>query len=376
MSILMGCSEENPVPETSNYLKIQTSIPETRALKTAFAANDEMAIYVKSSASLTAGWYNEVTGVSKATYSGSAWTLNPNVMLNANAAYVYAYFPYSSLVTDPEAVPVSTAAQLDYLYSGLPNTASSTNNNLALSMSHAQSNFRFNIIDLGYSGVGLLKYIRIANKGDKAVLYTQGTLNISSGIVTGKHGANQAYTIADINKTIQVGNGWETGLPSAMVIPFTPAAQGDVEFIFQIDDKTFTIDCPVQADGYARGQQYTFNLKLSGRNLVLNQNDITIEPWGDNSVDLGDVVARGNSVIYSLTTQTASQTVTLPALNVSDAEVAFGDGQTAPYAPNLQHTYAAPGPYQVIINSEAPLTTATFQMSSVTEIDLSGMNPK
>lgn len=374
VSILAGCSDEKPEVNNSNYLTIQTSIPDTRALKSVFVVNDEMGVYVKSSASLTAGWYNEVADVCKATYSGSVWSLAPNVVLNNSTAYIYAYYPFSAQVTNPEAVPVTTTAQLDYLYSGSANTASSSANTLSLNMAHAQANFRFNVINLGYSGVGVLKSIRIANKNGKTTLFTAGTLNIATGQITGNPGANNGYTIADINKKVEADGGWTTGLPSAMVIPFSPTAKGDIEFTIELDEKAFVIECPTLADGYVAGQQYTFNLKLSGRNLVLEDGDITIQPWGDNSVDLGDVVTRGNSVIYTLTTKAPNQAITLPALNVSVAEVTFGDGQSATYTANLQHTYATAGTYQVTINTENELTRATFtNMGAVTELDLSGM---
>ena len=374
VSIFTGCSEESPVLNEASYLSIETTIPTTRGLKTSFVANDEMAIFAKSSASLTGNWYNDATSASKATYNGSSWSLNPNIMLNSNTAYIFAYYPYSSQATDPEAVPVSTVAQLDYLYGGSSNTASSTSNTLALNMAHAQANFRFNVSNQGYSGVGLLKSITIANKSGKKVLFTEGTLNIATGVVTGKTGANSAYAIADINKNIEIGGNWASTLPSAMIIPFNPTAKGDVEFIFNIDDKIYTIECPTQTNGYIRGQQYTFNLKLSGRDLVLNQEDITIEPWGDNSVDLDDVVTRGNSVAYTVTTSSPNQSIALPALNAAKGEVSFGDGQTGTYSTNLQHTYEAAGTYQVVINTESALTQATFkEMGSVTEIDFSGM---
>lgn len=373
-SILVGCSDEKPEVNNSNYLTIQTSIPNARALKTAFAENDEMAVYVKSAASLTAEWYNDVAAVCKATYRGGAWSLAPNVVLNSNTAYVYAYYPFSSLVTDPEAVPVSTTAQLDYLYGGSANTASSTVNTLALNMAHSQTNFRFNVINVDYGGVGVLKSICIANKSGKTTLYTEGTLNIATGQITGKSGANTGYTIGDINKTVEADGGWITDLPSAMVIPFNPEAKGDIEFIIELDERTFVIECPTQVNGYVAGQQYTFNLKLSGRSLVLEKNDITIEPWGDNSIDLGDVVTRGNSVIYTLTTKLPNQTITLPMLNISTAKVAFGDGQSAIYAANLQYTYAVAGTYQVTINTESEITRATFSnMNAIDELDLSGI---
>ena len=375
-AIFGSCSDENetPNPAAGNNLVIKTEIPETRALKTQFVANDEMGIYVKSS-TISSGWYDGVTGVTKATYNGNAWTLAPDVVLNKEVAHIFAYYPYSAAVTNPEAIAMNTAAQTDYLYGGSANTASSANNTLVMRMSHAQANFRFNVTNIGYLGAGVLKSIGIQNKTGKSVFYTEGTFNAATGDIA-VTGANAAYTIADINKTIET-NGWTSNLPSAMVIPFNIQTKGDIEFIFQIDNETYTIKCPVEEDGYARGQQYTFNLKLSGRDLILNKEDITIEPWGDNSVDLDDVVTRGNSIIYSVTTTANNQIITIPDLNLTtagDVSVSFGDGQSAAYTSGLKHTYQTQGNYQIVIASEASIGEVAFSdIMSVSDIDLSGI---
>lgn len=368
-----NCSDEQQPVNDTKLLTIHTDITKTRALKTVFSPGDEMGIYAKVNSSLNSGWYNKVTGVSKATYNGSTWALSPDIVLTNNAAYIFAYFPFSSLVTDPETIPVSTEEQVDYLYGGTSNTASNANNVLTLKMSHVQANFRFNVINMGYNGDGVLKSVRIGNKSGKTTLYTGGTFNAATGNVTGIAGSNASYTIAGINKTAEA-EGWTANLPSAMIIPFNPVAKGDVEFVFEIDNKTYAIECPLQEGGYAKGQQYTFNLKLTGKNLELNQEDITIEPWDDNNVNLDDVLTRGNAVNYTVVTKSTNQVVRLPQLGISSAEVSFGDGQGGAYTPGLVHTYASAGTYEVVISSEAELSKIEFaDISSVAVLDLSNM---
>lgn len=381
-SILMGCSDDNSEPTKDNNLVIKTGIPElpelaaARAVKATFNANDEMGIYVKSGSDLTSAWYKGVTGVVKATYDGSAWTLTPNVVLSSDVAQIFAYYPFSSSVNNPEAIPVKTASQIDYLYSGGNNKASGSNNTLILQMNHVQANFRFNVINMDYMGEGILKSITIRNKENKTAFRTEGTFNAATGMITPEEGADGPYAISGISKKIESGKGWQSALPSAMVIPFGIQSKGDVEFVFEIDDNSYTVECPVQNDGYAKGQQYTFNLKLSGKNLVLNKEDITIEPWGENSVDLDDVVTRGRSITYTVTTEKPNQPIYIPEINLmSDVAVSFGDGQTAPYSSGLRHTYAAAGKYQIIIASENVIDQVEFaDVMSVSEIDFSGLD--
>lgn len=365
-TLFAACSDDNPKTEDAKNLSVTTTIS-TRALKSTFVDNDEMAVYAKSSDDLGSGWYNKATGVSKATFSGGNWTLTPPVEMSESTAAIFAYYPFSAQVTNPAAVPVSTAAQIDYLYAGTSNMASASGSTVALSMRHAQANVRFNIAKLDYAGAAVLNSIKIANKSGKNAFSTEGTLNIATGVITPKTDASATFLLSDINMTASA-QGWAEEMPAVMVIPFKPQAEGDILLVVTIDGTEYSINCPVLSDGYEAAKQYTFTFELSSAGLVLNREDLTVETWGDTA----NTVVGKTSVSFAITTTQANQVVTMPDMGTNPGIVTFGDGQEADYTPNLQHTYATPGKYQVGVRVKAKITRVKFTgMPEMSEIDLS-----
>lgn len=369
-TLLTACSDNKPNGATDGDAKtliVKTNI-ETRALKSTFAENDEMGIYTKSSSDVSSAWYNKVTGVSKATYKSGEWSITPPVELTEKVASVFAYYPFSAQATDPAAIPVSTVAQIDYLYAGATNTATASNTATNLSMRHAQANMRFNIAKLSYTaGAGVLQSIQIANNSGKTAFFTEGTLNIATGAITGKTGANGSFTLSQIDKTA-AAQGWAEGIPAMMIIPFKPQAEGDAQFIVTIDNKPYTISCPALSEGYVAGKQYTFVFGLSDAGLILNPEDMTVETWGDNS----NTVTGKTSVSITIITTKANQVVTMPDMGTSAGVITFGDGQESDYTANLRHTYAQPGTYKVEVRVNSIVTVVTFTgLPEMSEVDLS-----
>ena len=371
-ALFIACSDnktqpDNPEPPVNpKNLSIKTSI-ETRALKSTFAEKDEIGIFIKSADDIASGWYNKVAGVCKATYANGSWTIVPSVELSESAASVFAYYPFSAQATDPAAVPINTASQIDYLYSGTSNTASASNTTVTLAMRHAQANLRFNIAKLDYAGAATLQAIKIANRSGKKAFSAEGTLNIATGNITGKADANASFVLSEINKAASA-QGWSDDMPAAMVIPFKSQPAGDIQFIVTIDGIPYTIDCPTISDGVQPGKQYTFTFELTASGLVLNTEDITIETWGDNS----NTVTGKTSVSLTIVTTGANQVVTMPDMGTSTGKIIFGDGQEADYTPNLQHTYATPGTYQVGVRVKSKVTVVKFTgIPEMSTIDLS-----
>lgn len=370
-TLLTACSDDKPNSGTTEgeakTLIVKTNI-ETRTLKSTFAENDEIGIYTKSSSDVSSTWYNKVTGVSKATYKSGEWSIAPPVELSEKAASVFAYYPFSAQATDPAAIPVSTVAQIDYLYAGAANTATASNATTNLSMRHAQANIRFNIAKLSYTGgAGVLQSIQMANNSGKTAFFTEGALNIATGVITGKTGANGAFTLSQINKPT-AAQGWTEAIPAMMVIPFKPQAAGDVQLIVTIDNNPYTINCPALPEGYVAGKQYTIVFELSDAGLILNPEDMTVETWGDNS----NTVTGKTSVFLTIITTKANQIVTMPDMGTSTGVITFGDGQEGDYTANLQHTYAQPGTYKVQVLVKSIVTVVKFSgLPEMSEIDLS-----
>lgn len=370
--MIVGCSDEkSTIEEKTDYLSIQTDI-DTRAVKTTFGEGDEIGLFIKSTSEPTSSWYNQVTGICKAVYDNKSWTISPAVVLSNDQAYVFAYYPFSMQSINSESIPVNTNQQIDYLYAGTSNVASRTNSVLKLNMQHVQTNFRFNIVSMDYTGEGNLESIEIRNKEGKEIFYTTGTFSAATGVITGIKDGHEPYIIPSINRGI-VTTGWSADLPSAMVIPFMSESKGDVEFVFIIDKKQYIVECPVRNGGFTKGKQYTFTLRLSDLDLTLNKEEVTVESWADNTVEVDDLVTRG-SITYSVMVSSENQVIYLPTLDISKGKLNYGDGQTGIYSSNLEHTYNAIGSYQVRISSSEKITRVSFpDISSISEIDLSTM---
>ena len=117
---IASCSQEEDnalMQEKGNLLKIRTTVADTRGVitGTTFQKGDEIGICV------TTVDGHDYTGNSqniRATYTGSDWQLERDVVLTDDEAIVYAYYPYNANVTDSIDIylnPTTTPEQTDYL---------------------------------------------------------------------------------------------------------------------------------------------------------------------------------------------------------------------------------------------------------------------
>ncbi len=373
---MTGCSndeipEEPTVKGTRLAIKaeLEKTQDETKAPMTVWANGNEMGLFVKSSG-LTGSDYGEVNGQVKATYNGSAWTLDPQVSLSSTPAYVFAYYPYSNTVTDGTSVPVEVASQTDYLYSGTAVNASSNNASISLTMKHALCVFQFNVKKDGYiGGSAVLTSVKIQNKGGYTLVGSAGTLNISTGVIT--KSAYEAFTLTS-NKTITEA-GWDNDRPLAMLMPFQTASTTGAEFVFTVDGKDYTIDVPANMN-YLAGNQYVFNLTIKSGSMSLDSSNIQIVPWGnETNVDLGDQVTKVKGLAYTLTTTTAGQSHNAPNVGNLSGTIDWGDNSAQDsYASGKSHNVAAAGKYNVQLQAEDEVNQVEFsQIELIDEIDLS-----
>lgn len=374
-AVMTGCSSDDVVDEPvvkGTKLAIDVSLPvngeETKAPISAWSNNDKLGLFVKSSG-LGSADYGEVSGQVIATYSGSTWTLTPEVSLTSTPANVYAYFPYSASVTNGISVPVEVASQTDYLYSGTATSASSSNSKIALNMKHALCVFAFNVKKNGYIGDGQLTTVKIQNKPGYQLIGSAGTMDISTGTIT--KSAYDAYTIS-ASKTIEDA-GWIGELPLAMMIPFSTGSTTGAEFVFTVDGNEYTVDVPANM-AYQAGQQYVFNLTINSASMSLDANNIVIIPWGSqSSVDLGGVMTKVKGLAYTLTTTTANEILTVANVGNVTGTINWGDNSASDvYSASKSHNYASAGTYNVEVQSENDITTVEFaHIDKVDEIDFS-----
>lgn len=285
---LSGCSDEKLPVAAEHQLTVEAVLEGsdlTKAVKTAWSDNDKIGLFVKQSSNISSADYGDVNGQVVTYFNGTAWNLSPAVSLSATPAYVYGYYPYSNTESDGGAINVSLASQTDYLYSGTAQQASSSNATVALTMKHALTLLSFNIKKSGYIGTGNLTSVVVRNKSGMQKWVSQGTLDISSGTITAS--AYDAFTL-NCNKTIEAA-GWTTDLPYIMAFPFSTGAASEVEVEFMVDGKSYVIALP-NSVSFQAGSKYILTLTINSGSMVMDSNNMVIQPWGaDQVVDLGGV---------------------------------------------------------------------------------------
>lgn len=211
---------------------------------------------------------------------GAEWIKNTeDIYLNNNPATVCAYYPYSSSITDPSSIPLSSQkydATVDLCYGNGAQNPSNFASNVSFNMEHAYARMTFNITrSPNYSGTGLISNISITNDG----LKKSGVLNITDGSYTSE--ANGTVAFDPGIKSIDPGTTVST---SALLIPVA-GLSGSLLFSFDVDGQTkeVKVDVGLSTDlnGLATlkaGYNYQINFTL-GTSLV-ESNCYIVKPKG------------------------------------------------------------------------------------------------
>lgn len=336
----------------SAQLSISTTIL-TKAVTTAFASGDRMNLYLKTESSLSSA--DRATSLSATCGGDGKWSVAPATELGEEKSYLFAFAPYSATASDPSAVPVSIAAQTDYLYSGTTVTVSASSPQGVLTMKHALSILAFNLSLEGYEGTGELTSVELSG------IPTQGTLNVSTGTVTATEKGN--YTL-NVQKTI--ANGWDEGVPQFFCLPFQPDAK-ETNVTFQIDGRNFVVSLP--QTGMETGMKYVFHLVLTKNGLTLLEDlteKISLNREG-TATQPGDYATL--RITYRSNHAKAPQLTGTGRVN---GTIYWGDNQTTPYDAAATHTYASEGEHQVTVESWGAAQVSIGELQEVEEIDLGG----
>lgn len=228
--------------------------------------------------------------------------------------HVFAYFPYNSELTadkgfDYKAIPV-TPGYTDYLYgkseeSNVIIAHDSKNSAATIKLNHALAMVTFTFANTGYTGPSELQSITLNN------LPNSGTLDITTGVTTIQEPAlpnslqikkytgagyiepshaDWATTFANNKGTEQspalgslsANNGIiaTAGMFHAMVLPQAANSVNDHNATIVIDGVSHNISLAVQNSdkNWTKGKNYTYNLKLNGKNQ-LTVSSVTVNQW-------------------------------------------------------------------------------------------------
>lgn len=209
-----------------------------------------------------------------------------SIYLDEHPAEVFAYFPYSAVSTAGNAVPVESTTQTDYLYGHSETPASISQKNVNIEMKHALSQVVFKIRRAAdyNEGVGELSGIKIENNDETNTFKTAGTLDLSTGMLTGTSVRGTLNLMP--SGSIQLTGEYQS--VSSICLPVSSTPGKNIRVIFTIDQREFKFEFPAGTTWNSGTRNiYTLTLKNTGLEIGGGGSDddsgITIESWGDSS---------------------------------------------------------------------------------------------
>ena len=290
--IIPGCTNDYDIGILENFskneqsLKIYTKVLTTQSpnFMQEFEGGSVIGLHVTSEKTSNVyknqGAYKNVKAEAYLKNKKLNWRQSPEIMLNAEPAMIYAYYPYQEQASfDPDNIPVriSPDATLspDYMYGTLSSgqkAVSRISPVALLNMNHALTLLGFRIrLNEKTSGYHLLKAIQVGNKAGGTSLCFRGRLNIRTGEI-----GCCADTNASTRLTLGTPRMLKTTLTESfqlMAIPTSRIMQeGDVEILFVIDGKTFKFKVPAQTT-WKKGKRYVYSLSFNGQSFQLDTID-------------------------------------------------------------------------------------------------------
>lgn len=292
LSIIMAsCNDESEDTKSSDGLSINAYIGQahTRAEKTDWVENDALGVFVCD------GTIDKPYLGNSSRYFNVSFRHNgkgffaQNVFLDESLAEVFAYFPYSAASMDGEAIPVESNTQTDYLLGHSETPASISHKAVSVEMKHALSQVVFKIrkADSYNEGPGILSSLKIENNDTGNTFKTTGTLNLSTGTITG--------TSTDGILTLMPGeqlvlNGDYQSVAS-ICLPVNSTPGKNVRAVFTIDERQFRYEFPANTT-WSAGFRNIYTLTVTNSSIDIggdgsgdggSDDGITIEPWGANA---------------------------------------------------------------------------------------------
>ncbi|WP_455628445.1 fimbrillin family protein [Parabacteroides chinchillae] len=227
--------------------------------------------------------YKNVKAVANMENNKLFWRQDPEIFLNKEETTVYAYYPYMSQSNfDATRIPVKIcpdASQTDdYMY-GTHATGQKAVNSVSpiamLTMNHALSLISFEVKLNKKTDYYLLSAIQLGNKAGGTSFYSEGTMDIVSGKITGSAGIN-----ASTRLTLACPTELTTTFSSPVQLMVIPTSEtilkGDIEALFIINNKTYKYQIPTETK-WKKGYKYLYQMIFDGKSIVLDK--ISNDNW-------------------------------------------------------------------------------------------------
>ncbi|MGM9798612.1 MAG: fimbrillin family protein [Parabacteroides sp.] len=250
--------------------------------------------------------YKNIAFTANGSDANQTWN-GSSIALSMNVGKCYAYYPYSSSVTDMTNIPVSTSGQDDYMYA-TPATVNANNTTASLKMKHALSAVRFMIKKGTYAGTGQVTAVSVKS----SALGTSGTLNAVTGEVTSVSGKGSTISVS---KSLKLS----TATQDVDVIVVPTGSTSDLTLSVTLDGTTYSTVVSGATVTKANCNKYT--LTVNQGELALS--GIKIGGWGYNDSGAPLITVGGYTVTFegdysdiAFANSVSGNTVTIKAFSV------------------------------------------------------------
>lgn len=229
----------------------------------------------------TAGYINIAY---KGTTTGTKQTWDPvtagtQILLSGTSGVAYAYYPYTSTVTDYQSIPVDIAEQKDWMWSGESEPVNDAEPNVSFNLKHAQTAVNVNVVrDASYTGEGEIKNLSVTSDG----LASTGKLSAVDGKFVDVNGAGAAVVIA--NDFTLDGTTLTSQENPYMFIP-TSAEKKNFLVSAVIDGKAYNVGVTMN-EAFQPGYIYKIAVKISNIGLTIDS-VVIVEKWQEQSLPEG-----------------------------------------------------------------------------------------
>lgn len=210
--------------------------------------------------------YDNVKYTASGTEESQTWTGSGKIMLSSTEGKAVAYYPYSSAVTDITGIPVETASQTDYMYSGWVEGLSNADATVNFRLNHALSAVSVTTVLGNYTGAGKVSSISIVSDG----FGTEATMDAGTGELSDVK--NAGTSVEWTGNYTMTGEGNTTEL---MVVPNGLSGKG-VAFTLTIDGKEYTAS-GTMSEEFKQGYIYNWTLTMNGTEL--SASTVSVNTW-------------------------------------------------------------------------------------------------
>ena len=265
--------------------------------------------------------------------------LAPSV--SANEATLVAYYPYNGADDlDLTAVPVETASQTDYMFSGPVAGINNTNaDKVEITMHHALTAVRVQLVLGDYSGKADVTDISVGSPA----LGSAATLNAADGALAAITGKGDMMTLP-AGFTL-AATGTDTDF---LLVPDAEVVSGTTTVTATIGGKTYSAGIEFSKE-YQQGYIYTYILTLNNTGLSVTK--VNVNPWKSGKDDSDELQIYIPDDQYIVEIQVPSDNYKFTHNTyIFKGTIDWGDKQSTEYKNTInqpQHTYAKAGKYIV-----------------------------